>query len=67
MDFLSYAGYALSLIIMGFNAAMFIVIKFNDFAHMEKKLENITTQLIGIDKKLDSTTERIAKIEGRLQ
>ena len=56
---------AVSLIVIGFNAAMFIVLKFNDMKHMEKKLDEIASNVKSIDAKQDSNAERIAKIEGK--
>jgi tetrahydromethanopterin S-methyltransferase subunit G len=54
----------LTLLIAGFNAAFAIIIKFNDFSHMEKKLDNIEKKIDMLDKKTDDNGERVAKIEG---
>ena len=45
MNITSYIGIALSLLVMGFNCAMFIVIKFNDMRHLTKDVAEIKTDL----------------------
>lgn len=67
MNLLSLISMGLTLLIAGFNGAMFCIIKFNDFAHMERKLEKISKAIEQIDIKLDTASERIATLEGRLQ
>jgi hypothetical protein len=54
-----------SLFLAGANAAIFIIIKFNDLKHQEDSLKRIETALNVMDKKLDSSMERIATIEGK--
>lgn len=56
---------AVSLFIAGGNCAIFLIIKFNDLVHLEKKLDKFSTQLDKIDEKLDISTDRISKIEGK--
>ena len=41
MEFSSFIGVGLSLIVMGFNMAMFIVIKFNDMKHLGHDVKEI--------------------------
>ena len=53
------------LIVIGFNVAMFLVIKFNDMKHMEDGVNDIKATLKKIDEKTDSNSERLAKIEGK--
>lgn len=55
----------LPLIILGFNAALFIIIKFNDLTHLGKSINEIKESLKEIDKKLDYNAERISTIEGK--
>jgi peptidoglycan hydrolase CwlO-like protein len=55
----------LPLIIVGFNAAFFVIVKFNDLVHLDKKLDKIEKKLEDMDKKLDTTSERISKQEGK--
>jgi len=55
----------ISLLVIGFNTAMFVVIKFNDMKHIQKKLDYLCDEFKLMDKKLDSNSERIAKIEGK--
>jgi hypothetical protein len=53
------------LVVLGFNVAMFIVIKFNDMHHLQLRFDELKKSIESIDKKLDSTSERISKIEGK--
>jgi hypothetical protein len=55
----------LPLVIVGFNAAMFIVIKFNDMSHIDKRLQELIKRFDDVDKKLDKTSERLALTEGK--
>lgn len=55
----------LPLVVLGFNVAMFIVIKFNDMHHLQLRFDDLIKKIDGIDKKLDHTSERISKIEGK--
>jgi hypothetical protein len=53
------------LIILGFNVAMFIVIKFNDMHHLQLRFDELKKTIDAIDKKLDKNAERISVIEGK--
>jgi len=53
------------LFIAGITAGIQIVIKFNDLAHLDKKITDIGTKLNTMDLKLDNNAERISKIEGK--
>lgn len=55
------------LLILGFNVAMFIVIKFNDMHHIGETLQKLDKKFDKIDSKLDDNSERISKIEGKLE
>ena len=55
----------LPLVVLGFNAALFLVIKFNDMHHLQLRFDELIKKIDGIDKKLDKDSERIAKIEGK--
>ncbi len=55
----------LPLLILGFNVAMFVVIKFNDMKHIEESLKKLIEKVEGLEKTLTSHSERIANIEGR--
>jgi hypothetical protein len=50
----------------GANVAIFCVIKFNDLKHMQDALDRIEKNQTTMWEKLDKTTERVAKVEGRL-
>lgn len=53
------------LFLAGANVAVFCIVKFNDLKHQEDALKRIEKSLENMDKKLDGTSERIAKIEGK--
>ena len=53
-----------TLMIAGFNAAIWVVVKFNDMAHIEKSLKEQKDTLLRVESKIDTHGERIAKIEG---
>jgi hypothetical protein len=53
------------LIILGFNVALFLVIKFNDMHHLQLRFDELMKKIDGIDQKLDDTSERIATVEGK--
>lgn len=57
----------LPLVILGFNAAMFIVIKFNDMIHMSNSMKELKVSLKEMDKKLDNHSERISCLEGKIK
>jgi Cu/Ag efflux pump CusA len=65
MNWVSLISIGISLLITGFNAALWIVVKFNDLAHLERSVKEITELLKDVNKKLDDNGERIAKLEGR--
>ena len=45
MNIAGFAGILFSVLVMGFNCAMFIVIKFNDMRHLTKDVAEIKTDL----------------------
>ena len=67
MNWTVFVPIGISLLLAGFNAAIFIVIKFNDLAHLSKGFEDLKSSIKDIDNKLDLVVERVAKIEGRLK
>jgi len=58
---------SITLLLAGFNAAMFLVIKINDMKHLEDANKRIEKKLEEMDDKLDSQGERIACLEGKLK
>jgi hypothetical protein len=64
MDFWSVIFSGTTLILAGFNAAIWLVVKFNDMAHIEKNQKEQKDTLLRIENKIDIHGERIAKIEG---
>lgn len=65
MDILAVAASCGALFLAGANVCVFMIMKFNDLAHLEKGLNAITSKLDSMDKKLDSQGERISTIEGK--
>jgi len=55
----------LPLIILGFNVAIFIIIKFNDMKHIEKAVNEIKKCVEEIKKENNKQGERLATIEGK--
>jgi len=67
MSFEALIPIGISLLIAGFNCAMFIVIKFNDMAHMAKAMDELKNLVNGLYSKIDKYGERISTIEGRCE
>lgn len=56
-----------SLLLAGFNVAVWCITKFNDMAHLEGSTKRIENKLEDMDKKLDSLGERISFLEGKVK
>jgi hypothetical protein len=54
-------------VLAGANAMIFCIIKFNDLKHQEDSLKRIEAKLADMDSKLDKTSERISRVEGKCQ
>jgi len=65
MELISMVATLSSLFIAGANCAIFIIIKFNDMKHISISITEIKSTLLTIDKKLDNTSERLSKQEGK--
>jgi len=65
MNWLSLVGTGVTLLLAGFNAAIFVVIKFNDLKHLEASVRELTDALKETNKALINTGERLATMEGR--
>ena len=65
IELLKWIPSVLGLFLAGFNAAIFIVIKFNDLKHLEESVKDLTKTLTATNEKLIGTSERISKIEGK--
>ena len=65
MEFISTLASFGALFLAGANVAIFCVVKFNDLSHLQKSQEEIKATLLSIDKKLDNTSERLSKQEGK--
>jgi hypothetical protein len=55
----------LPLIVIGFNVAMFVIIKFNDMKHLEASIKRIEDCVLKITEETCKNGERIATIEGK--
>jgi hypothetical protein len=66
MDVLGIIVLCIGLLTTGFNAAMFIVVKFNDLHHLTKSVEEIKGLICNLDTKIDSLGERVSRLEGKL-
>jgi hypothetical protein len=55
----------LPLVFLGFNVAMFIVIKFNDMSHIAKGLTELKNEIKELANKVSVHSERIACLEGK--
>lgn len=64
MNLIAIASLAFTLIMAGFNAAMFLVIKFNDMKHLSQDMKELKILIDKIDNKIDSQGQRISTIEG---
>ena len=62
---LGFWSLCLNILVLLVSISGFIKITRNDLVHLEKDVKEIKNTLSNIDKKLDNTTERIAKIEGK--
>lgn len=65
MDVISLLSLLFTVFVTGANAAFFIVMKFNDLVHLEKKVNELISLIKDMDKKLDDKSERISKLEGK--
>jgi hypothetical protein len=65
MNWLSLVGTGVTLLLAGFNAAIFIVIKFNDLKHLETSVKELVATLKETNKTLMNNGERLATLEGR--
>jgi len=54
----------IALFIAGFNAAIFVVIKFNDLKHLDEAMKEIKNELCEVRNKAIELAERISKLEG---
>ena len=65
MEF-STIHYAVSLIILCINIAMFVAIKFNDLKHLDISMKELKATVKETGGKVDLLAERISKMEGVL-
>jgi cell division protein FtsB len=67
MNWVSYLGISFSVLTAIGNVIILLAVKFNDLKHVQISLEEIKIKIDANDKRLDSLSERVATIEGRLK
>jgi hypothetical protein len=67
MNTASYISIAISLLVVGFNAAMFVVIKFNDLKHLTKDVEEIKTDVKSLLEYQHSIDKRVVRLETKFK
>ena len=65
MEIIGLIGIGISLLVTGFNAAIFCVVKFNDLQHLTKKVDELKVSIDCLTKKMFTSAEKIAEIDGR--
>lgn len=65
IELLRWIPSLLGLFIAGFNAAIFVVVKFNDLRHLESSVKELCETLKETNKTLAGNGERLSKLEGR--
>ena len=63
----TYISIGISLLVIGFNCAMFVVIKFNDLKHLTKDVAEIKADVKTLIEKENKTETTIAKMQVRYQ
>ena len=66
MNWLSLLGIGFSVLITIGNIIILLAVKFNDLKHVQKELTEIKNNQRETDRRLDKLSERVSKIEGRL-
>lgn len=67
IELLRWIPSLIGLFLAGANCAIFAIIKFNDIRHIGDDIKEIKNGQLRTDEKLDGLSERVSKIEGRLQ
>jgi hypothetical protein len=65
IEILKWIPSLITLFLAGFNAAIFIIIKFSDLRHLENSVRDLTDTLKETNKSLINNGERLATLEGR--
>lgn len=65
METVGLIAIGVTLLLTGFNAAIFTIIKFNDLNHLEKSVQEIKESIKCIEKKLYANAEEIGEIKGK--
>jgi len=67
MNPINYISLGITLLVMGFNVALFIVLKFNDLKHLSKDVSEIKEDVKTLVKKDEELGLKVAKMEVRCQ
>ena len=67
MNISTYLSIAISLIVIGFNCAMFIVIKFNDMKHLAKDVSEIKNDVKSLLENQHNLDRRVVRLETRIK
>ena len=64
MNWLPYANFGLTLLVLAVSVGGFLKVMNNDLHHVQKDLKEIKDSQKSTDNKIDNLGERISKIEG---
>lgn len=67
MNPVTYASIGISLLVIGFNCAMFVVIKFNDLRHLSKDVDEIKKDVKSLLEYQHSVDKRVVRLETRMK
>lgn len=63
----TYISIAVSLLVIGFNCAMFVVIKFNDLKHLTKDVEEIKRDVKSLLDNQHNIDRRVVRLETKVK
>lgn len=63
MNPITYISIGITLLVIGFNCAMFIVIKFNDLRHLSKDVEEIKKDVKSLLEYQHNVDKRVVRLE----
>ncbi len=67
MNIAPYLGVAFAVFSSIVNIIILFSVKLNDLKHVQKSLDELKDKINTMDEKLDSFSERVSNIEGRLR
>ena len=66
-NLLVICSFGLNVLILIVSISGFLKIMKNDLTHLQKSLDELKSNVKGMDKRMDSIAERLSTIEGRLK